>query len=106
MPGSALPSWKKRHRRCGRRGGRLVKLRAHRVQSDVSRLVHGLFPSVVLPRRFLEPVDACLVPLVDMDDVSRPRRPCWLWLSKRGANPRNSNKDFIRDFSLRDFNWK
>ncbi|MEQ2161222.1 hypothetical protein GOODEAATRI_007598 [Goodea atripinnis] len=71
----AIFSWRKRHCRRGRHSGCLMKLRARLAKSDVYQLVHGLFPSVFLPLSFLEPVDACLVPLVDLDDVSRPQRP-------------------------------
>ena len=82
---SALPLWRKRRRRCGRCGSRLVKLRLQLMRSSsISRKGLGLFPRFAEPRRFLDPIDACLVPV--SSEVPWPHRLCPLRLSQRGIN--------------------
>ncbi|XP_076597184.1 uncharacterized protein LOC143326976 [Chaetodon auriga] len=86
---SALRSRRKRPRRRGRRGGRLVRLKLQLAcPSSISRTEYGLFPPFSVPRRFLDPIDACLVPVSGSPEGPRPRRLCPLRLSERGVNHR------------------
>ncbi|KAL6491532.1 hypothetical protein MHYP_G00018770 [Metynnis hypsauchen] len=79
----ALPSRRRRHRRRGRRSGRLVKLKFYLSHCSASTgSGHGSFLGSPLPRRFLDPVDACLVPVVGFEALL-PRRPCPLRLNMR-----------------------
>ncbi|XP_013870705.1 uncharacterized protein LOC106522286 [Austrofundulus limnaeus] len=84
-----LPSRRKRHRRRGKRGGRLVRLRVCLSRSKCFRTVPVMFTSVFVPLRFLEPVDPCLIHVVGGDVPQRNRRLCLPRLSKRGVNPQN-----------------
>ncbi|KAL6485907.1 hypothetical protein MHYP_G00052990 [Metynnis hypsauchen] len=85
----ALPSRRRRHRRSGRRSGRLVKLKFYLSHCSAStRSGHGSFLGSRVPRRFLDPVDACLVPVVGFEAL-RPRRPCPLRLNMHRQYLRN-----------------
>ncbi|XP_034562467.1 uncharacterized protein LOC117829052, partial [Notolabrus celidotus] len=84
---SALPSRRRRPRRRGRRGGRLVKLKLWLSRSSsFPRAGYGLFPSVTVPRRFIDPIDVCLVPVTGSVEGLQPRRLCPLRLSRCGVN--------------------
>ncbi|XP_049924017.1 LOW QUALITY PROTEIN: uncharacterized protein LOC126404683 [Epinephelus moara] len=87
---SALPPRQKRLRRRGKRGGRLVKLKVCLARSSsISRSGHGLSFPFAVPRRFLDPIDACLVPVAGLVEGFRPRRPCSPRFSQRGVNLQN-----------------
>ncbi|KAL6461579.1 hypothetical protein MHYP_G00297230 [Metynnis hypsauchen] len=86
----ASTSQRKRRRRRGKRSGRLVKLKVCLARSSsISRTGHGLSPPFVVSRRFLEPIDTCLVRVVGLDEGVRPRRPCSPRPRQRGVDPRN-----------------
>ncbi|KAE8278126.1 hypothetical protein D5F01_LYC23799 [Larimichthys crocea] len=85
----ALPPRRKRLRRCGKRGGLLVKLKAWLAgSSTISRTELGLIHPFVVPRRFLDPIGACLVPVTGSFAGLQPRRSCPPRLSQRGVNLR------------------
>ncbi|KAE8297852.1 Bis(5'-adenosyl)-triphosphatase [Larimichthys crocea] len=85
----ALPPRRKRLRRRGKRGGRLVKLKAWLAgSSTISRTELGLIHPFVVPRRFLDPIGACLVPVTGSFAGLQPRRSCPPRLSQRGVNLR------------------
>ncbi|KAL6491008.1 hypothetical protein MHYP_G00013530 [Metynnis hypsauchen] len=88
----------RKHRRCGKRSGRLRKLKVCLARSSsISRTGHGLSLPFVVSRWFLEPIDICLVRVVGLDEGVRPRRPCSPrprgpcspWPRQRGVDPRN-----------------
>ncbi|TKS65252.1 RNA-directed DNA polymerase from mobile element jockey [Collichthys lucidus] len=85
----ALPPRRKRLRRRGKRGGRLVKLKAWLAgSSTISRTELGLIHPFVVPRRFLDPIGACLVPVTGSFAGLQPRRSCPPRLSQRGVDLR------------------
>lgn len=79
-----------RRRRQGRRSGWLVNLKlslAH--HPTTAQGVHRLFPGVFVHRRFLDPVEACLIPVSNWDDTPLFRNPCPPRLKVRQTNLRN-----------------
>lgn len=49
----------------------------------------GVVPSLVIPRRSLDPVDAWLIPVVGPEEVFQPRGPCSPCPRWRGVNHNN-----------------
>ncbi|XP_065326234.1 NLR family CARD domain-containing protein 3-like [Pelmatolapia mariae] len=79
-----------RRRRRGRRSGRLVKLKISLAHHPTTvKGIQRLFPGVFVHRRFLDPVDSCLIPVVCQDDAPLLRDPCPPRLNVRRANLRN-----------------
>lgn len=82
-PGSPLPRPGPPSRRERPRSGRLVRLKARLVCfSAPSWIKIGAEPSLVIPRRSLDPLDAWLVPVISPEEVLQPGspcspRPCW-----------------------------
>ena len=86
---SALPPRRKRPRRRGSRGGRLVKLKLWLSRSSSSSWSgYGLSSGFAVPRRFLDPADVCLVPVVGSLEGLLPRRLCPFRASRRGVDHR------------------
>lgn len=71
---SALPCRRKRFRRRGKRSGRMVKMRIYLAHSTYGSrtvgLYHGSSYPFTLSRRFLDPVDSCLIPVTGLSDVA------------------------------------
>nr|XP_010786909.1 PREDICTED: uncharacterized protein LOC104960527 [Notothenia coriiceps] len=83
----ALPPRRKRLRRRGKRGGRLVKLKTWLAgSSSISRTGLGLIHPFVVTQCFLDPIDACIVPVIGSFVGFQPRRPGPPRLFQRGVN--------------------
>ena len=84
---SAPPPRRKCPRHRGKRGGQLVKLKVWLAQSSsISRKGHGRIHPFAMPRCFLDPIDACFVPVTGSFEGLRPRHTCPPRLSQRSVN--------------------
>ncbi|KAL1256516.1 hypothetical protein QQF64_012061 [Cirrhinus molitorella] len=63
---------RKRHRRRGKRSGRLVRMKACLMRFPTASWFEY---RVMNRRRLLDPIDAWLVPVIGPDEVSQPRAP-------------------------------
>lgn len=84
------PHWRKRHRRRGKRGGRLVKLKVYLARSSRAFLTQSEpDPNFFASWRALDHVNSWLVPVVGPDQVIPPPRSYPLRLHRRGVNLQN-----------------
>ena len=84
------PPRRKRLRRRGKRGGRLVKLKIHLAgSSSISRTRSGLSLPFTVHRRFLDPMAACLLPVAGCEEGFRFPRPCSPRFSRRRVDFRS-----------------
>ncbi len=68
---------RKRHRRQGKRGGRLVRVKTGLALSSMgSWIEYRAVPRLSISWRLLDPINAWLVPVVGSDEVSLSRAPC------------------------------
>ncbi len=81
---------RKRHRRRGKRGGWLVRVKTGLALSSMgSWTEYRAVPRLSISRRLLDPIDAWLVPVVGSDEVSLSRAPCSPRPRWRGVNPQD-----------------
>lgn len=102
---------RKRHRRRGKRSGRMVRVKACLAHfSMASWTEHRAVPRLIISWRLLDPVDAWLVPVVGPDEVFQPRAPCSPRPRWRGVNLRPlcriPRKVSTADFSCQDWPGK
>ncbi len=81
---------RKHHRRRGKRGGQLVRVKTGLALSSMgSWTEYRAVPRLSISRRLLDPIDAWLVPVVGSDEVSLSRAPCSPRPRWRGVNPQD-----------------